>query len=563
MSVRLHGISSDGVSADVVSLLNGKLSSMVANEQGSFARDPKFISGFVIRLNEEDLNELGSIDVRIGDHLHRVPRERLEGYFSIVQDAGRVSLRSSDRFFVDRSALPFIDRCMTWKGDLKVLRMALGGHLPILIYNALFALVFLGVPSWLSAGRRDDHVLARLAAAFFPKPSSTDGERLAAKHRCRAGYRIASAILAVLCGFLFVNQALPGESYPSDLRHHTKMIGSGYSFLHLLLGATRSAFEALAHGSSDHLPSLLMAGLLTLSVMLVSVTLSIYFTRRYDSVSPCLSDFFSIALVLVSMGIYDPWNIGGLYHGIATPNVWHNPTLIFCRVFSLGVFIVLTRLLDRAAERRLRIGPFVLLAVFSFFSMWAKPSFLITFLPAAAVIVPYLLVRRRIRLEVAVLAGVAMSVSLIPLWLIYSKVSASSGSSGAIVFAFNAAQSNLIRFPLDLVLSSAFPLFVVWNVARTRRRVSTGLSLAFVNYIFSMLIRFFVTESGDRMRHGNFGWSYSIALFFMFFAAVEEFYFTRRDDSRVVRLAGNALFSWHLVSGMYYLAIVLLGYSYK
>ena len=545
ISIQIHGISSDLVSIDAFSIRNQTRYSFCDNGNGSLGRGAGYISGFEMKVSEDDFEKIEAGNVCIGPTSYLIPSARFGEYFTIKRNRGSVRLRSTDRFAGKASAVPVLSQCITWKGDAQVVGQALQRYFPVLIYNILLVFIFLGIPLWRVSQKRNPLSRSIWGEARFP-----------------GGYALALVLLTVLCGVLFACQSLPGERYPSDMRSHVESIGTGYSFLHLFLGTLQRVFEATLECPSSSLPSLLMAGVLTLSVLMVSISLNIYFRKRHADSSPRLANFMSIALMLVSMGIFNPWNVGRLYAGISTPNVWHNPTFLFCRLFSLGVFVLMTGLLESRVDQKPRIRTYVLLSALSFFSMWAKPSFLMSFLPASALIVVIQLFRHRMSLQAAVLTGMAFLLSLLPLWLIYTRVYVSPESSGGIVFAFNAAQSNLALFFPGLVLSSAFPLYVVWRRIRGRN-LSVVLSLAFANYLVAIFIRFFVAETGERMTHGNFGWSYSLALFFLFFAAAEDFFFTRKEREEKSRVFGNFLFFWHLISGLYYFGVLLLGYSYS
>ena len=159
------------------------------------------------------------------------------------------------------------------------------------------------------------------------------------------------------------------------------------------------------------------------------------------------------------------------------------------------------------------------------------------------------------------MSGVALLPSLLPLLCIYSRVYDQPISTVGVVVAFDAMQKGLANIPLSICLSSAFPLFVFFLAVR-RKQVSRLFALAFVNYVISILIRYLLAEN-TRAQYGNFGWTFQMALFFLFITAIEEFYFKKWRGKLWVRTVSNFLFLWHLVSGIYYFGLILLGYSYK
>lgn len=248
-----------------------------------------------------------------------------------------------------------------------------------------------------------------------------------------------------------------------------------------------------------------------------------------------------------------------LYLGTGTPNPWHNPTFIFCKPFSILVFICLLKSLDYFKGKTGYIKELFLLSIFSILSMWAKPSFLMSFLPSVAIIFIYKFVKKEISVNFLILVAFSLLPSLIPLFIMNNMVFNSANSTNTIIFTMGQVWSNHSKnIPLSIVLAAAFPLYVfILNI----KQLSTSHLLAFTNYIIAMLIYFFLAENGARIYHGNFSWSYLFALFFLFFVSIEEFFF-KKKNSHLLYITGWGLFCLHLISGLYYLFVIAVGHNY-
>jgi hypothetical protein len=376
----------------------------------------------------------------------------------------------------------------------------------------------------------------------------------------------ATFIFCCINFFIFYCQATSTTGYPSDLPAHIGFItnpggcgdpSAGYSLLHQLirLGALILAFLKINIGGIN---SILIILTLVVSQLFTLILIRFFLKERYKEVNPYFIDFFSISVMLISMVIINPFS-PPLYLGTGTPNVWHNPTYIFCKPFCLLVFIFLLKSYDYFIEKKEYTKMLFLLSLFSVLSMWAKPSFLMSFLPSVAIIFIYKYFKKEISIRFLVLLAISLLPSIIPFIYTNYKVFHYPNSTESVIIAvgrvWNAQSKNI---PLSILLAMAFPLYVfILKV----KKLSTPHLLVFINYLTAMLIYFLFAEKGFRMYHGNFSWGYKYAMFFMFLVSIEEFFFKNRPAPLLYKI-GWVLFLLHLLSGLYYLIIVALGHNY-
>lgn len=286
--------------------------------------------------------------------------------------------------------------------------------------------------------------------------------------------------------------------------------------------------------------------------------LSGYFKTRYKNLSPYINSFLTFSLLTVSMIVPNPFS-SPYYLGIGTPNPWHNPTYMFCRPFSLLVFIYLINSYHKHQAKTSFAKDLVLVAIFSLLSMSAKPSFLISFLPAVCIVFVILLIKKEVSIKYIIGVGLSLLPALIPLLLLNSAVYGSPQANGKVILNPGGVwQTSRYGIPLSIVLGMAFPLYVF---AIKIKKLPLSFILAFVNYVIASLVFYFLAESGERYIHGNFGWTYMFGMFFMFFVSMEEFFLKHRYG-KAVSSVGWGLFLLHFLSGLFYLTWIGFGHSY-
>jgi hypothetical protein len=376
-----------------------------------------------------------------------------------------------------------------------------------------------------------------------------------------------TAITFIFCCilfFIFYSQVTSTKGYPSDVHAHIGFIinpgnyaPAGYSLLHQFI-KVGVHFLSFLKISKLSLCSILMILTLVTSIFITLMVVNNYFQKRYREVNPYIIDLMSLALMILSMIILNP-NSPHLYLGTGTPNPWHNPTYIFCKPFSILVFIYLLKSIELSQEKKDCTKELIFLTLFSVLSMWAKPSFLISFLPSVVLLFIYKLLKKEISFKFLILVGISFLPSLVPLFIMNSTIFNSANSTNTIIIAAGQVWSNHSKnIPLSIVLAAAFPLYVfILNI----KHLSTAHLLVFINYILAMLIYFFLAEKGVRMYHGNFSWGYLFALFFLFFISIEEFFFKKKIPKGFY-IPGLGLFLLHLFSGLFYFSVIAAGHNY-
>lgn len=370
-------------------------------------------------------------------------------------------------------------------------------------------------------------------------------------------FTITAVILSYLFCCLFFFQAAMAKTFDSDILPHIQKAHSltdGYSLLHKIVYALVK-ISLPANQPAINASILIMPILLALSIFFSILIIHHYFYSKYPHKSPYLTGFLPIALIFVSMIIYNPYN-NYLFISSSSPNVWHNPTVIFSRTFAILTFLYVLQIYYRYRSKKIYFKEALPIMLFSILSMWAKPSFLTSFLPSVAILFIYLYFKKKISLKFLFVIGLSLLPSFILFFFIQDSL---FNDKSYVVFAFARVwRSFSTNIPFSIVQAAAFPLYILLiNV----KRLSFAFILSFINYIISLLIYLCLAEEGVRILHGNMVWGYILGMFFFFVFAAEEFFF-KHQYTRTQKITGWTLFMIHFASGVFYFIKIMSGGEY-
>lgn len=220
-------------------------------------------------------------------------------------------------------------------------------------------------------------------------------------------------------------------------------------------------------------------------------------------------------LLMLAMPLPNWWK-SGVYLGQPTPNVWHNPTTIFCMPLVLMLFPIGVR-----STESLRLGDSLLTGVLFVICALAKPNFPLAFAPACGLMLALRLWQKE-SVRRVLMCGVAM---LLPLVLLmgaqFLLTFGSESKAGIAIAPFKIWREYSPNFPASTVLGLAFPLAVVCLFPRSV--VSDRfLCWAWVTQVLAGLQFILLTETGDRWSHANFAWGtiFAAAITFIYSARV-------------------------------------------
>lgn len=273
---------------------------------------------------------------------------------------------------------------------------------------------------------------------------------------------------------------------------------------------------------------------------------------------------FVIPVFIIPMAQY-----GMRMYGSYIGSIWHNETYIGMRFFAVLILLSFYDTNDRYLERFSLKGFILQCLLFTAVNI-VKPSFIIAFAPAMLIMMICDIIKAKgkgfakwIMYGLPVLIGSAI--------LIYQYKVLFTGTgedSSHVIFAVGEGLKNS-RFPiLDFVRSYAFPLCVF--VFHYKELIRSKFHLVCcLGWLFSFLEFLFLSESGDRSFHNNFGWGLCLFTFLLFCLSI-GFYLNDvslykkngngGDKKRFYKLvAGKLLLIAHFISGILYFYNILIG----
>jgi len=358
--------------------------------------------------------------------------------------------------------------------------------------------------------------------------------------------------------YLFYAQSLSlDNAYPSDLGAHISAglgMYTNYSLISVLEGWL---FKSIG----NTITVAFFLALLTIMTVIATYYLFKEFFKNTE-VNKYLLQLFAFISNFV-MAIYLPWINPYQYISNLGPNIYHNSTYLGMKLIGIIVLIQFFRIFDHYLDR-IDIKKWLLFAFLLIIANGIKPNFFVFFAPAMFV---YLLIdlinsKGKKSLNVLIL-GSAVLPSLLILFIQYTLLF-NSGADGGITIAFGKMIGMVTNNAfVSVVQSLAFPLFVLcFNLKELSKDKKYGFMWLLL--FFSLLQYLLFIETGDRMAHGNWGWGYTYAIFFVFIGSIYKLYENFHERTKSIRGRGYItiavmLLIMHLFWGMVYYAKLLLG----
>lgn len=275
------------------------------------------------------------------------------------------------------------------------------------------------------------------------------------------------------------------------------------------------------------------------------------------------------------------------YIGLQSGTIWHNSTYLGMKFAAVCLLLLYYRLQERY-EKAFSVRDFVCFTLLLVFVNLMKPNFFLCFAPAMAVMLLTDCIRAGGKtLGRQVLFGIPVVLSLAV--VIYETMVLFEGdrsdSSITVALAYNLRRQT--QHPVaSLFQSAAFPLLVLAGNPKALKE-DRVFRMSWLIWLFGLLEYLFLCENGPRKNHGNMSWGYSFCLFLVFVICIcrlcqkiREFYLARQESgaaslgayirqegigraaSLLYLAASGALFAWHLICGVQFLAILYQGGSY-
>ncbi|MCI9680072.1 MAG: hypothetical protein HFI26_01670 [Lachnospiraceae bacterium] len=267
----------------------------------------------------------------------------------------------------------------------------------------------------------------------------------------------------------------------------------------------------------------------------------------------------TICLLFVT-ALYMPWFNQEIYLGQSSPTIWHNPTNLAVKPVALLCFLCFLELYRE--WNKVQIGLLVKTSLLLLLSCFIKPSFIQGFLPAAALFLLLELFPNRGRTFGfslnAALMFVPSGIYFIVQYLLMFGVEENRKIG---IRPFEVMKLDSPNPLISILIGIAFPLFVLVALGAKKVFSDKPLWLAVLFYVISLL-EFILFIEETEPASGNFEWCMQLAMFVLFVMTALRFY-QHSWEKTWIRAAGNLLFLYHVISGVWYYIWILIFSSWQ
>jgi hypothetical protein len=367
----------------------------------------------------------------------------------------------------------------------------------------------------------------------------------------KLNYPLLFLLLTTFIGisFLVYHQVFSLENYISDTKEHIKFVHK-YFFStepfyipHPLWHYGVKITSELLFVSIEYGAIVFSACLITLWVYMVYVTIK-YFLKIDSHGSLTLLTFIIIIIAPLTV----PWYNGVIYFGQGSPNIWHNVTLWAVKPFALLTMFFTVEALKKNKHSYYFVAFIALLG-----SMMAKPSFILVFLPSIALLA---LIKKVINRELILFYLISALLSIAILFYQYTHTFTMETSHIVIDFlgVWSFSSQNI---PISILLALAFP--ITFFILETKIIHDYYIQLSWLQTLIGIILFATFAQSGPYYFHGNFGWSYMIALSLLYVFSIIKFAKIYKDLYFTKRIILLTLLTLQTLTGLIYLIKVLQG----
>lgn len=387
----------------------------------------------------------------------------------------------------------------------------------------------------------------------------------------RKGFSLGQAIAAaiLLAAFFAVSfwlhylQMFEPGTHVSDLWDHLRLATQGESW----------RFYSINTFIFLWLDKLMPGGFLVVVFMAAVETLVIPTTwwvmkRAWPAAKPFLL-FLAALFSNLAIAVYIP-GTGRLYLGTFSGTIWHNPTYSLLKLFAVLAFGFFLEAYAAYREKCFPVKAWLWLMAMLFLATLAKPNFIISFVPAVAILLlaDFLQSKGKAFGRICWLASAALPG--LGLMMAQSLLVFNPESDTGVQFSFLGVLSLHSRnIKVDLVKSLAFVLVAalfllpqVWKAASFR--------VAGLNLVFGLGYCLLLAESGYRFQDANFFWGGHMAVYlmtvtmlgFLCEAMAKSLPSPKRWPEFAAYILQWGVFALHVVSGLLYLYLLLTGHPF-
>ncbi len=229
---------------------------------------------------------------------------------------------------------------------------------------------------------------------------------------------------------------------------------------------------------------------------------------------------FLLPLTLVTVSPISIFTLAqrNLYLGYIGINVYHNPTVILLKTFSVLLFWLI---MDHFQETNSALKQIVGISSITILNIISKPVYIICFVPVIVFMTFVRSIRKKnVNYKLMIFGLIIPSVILLSILFLATY---RTDDGGGIAFApFEVIHQYIPTIGGSisrLILSITFPLMVLVLFYK-RILLEPRLIAAYGTLLISILLMYLFKETGERMNHGNFWWGAEVSLLIVFIEGV-------------------------------------------
>jgi hypothetical protein len=360
---------------------------------------------------------------------------------------------------------------------------------------------------------------------------------------------LTSIILIAIVSFLVYQQFFTNY-YPSDSKLHINILNNyfsknNYYIPHPLWHLTTFILSKISFLSVEYSAVIVSAFYVWLWYILVYFFIKNKLSNIYTS--NILILISSIVIIIGPLCI--PWYNKLIFLGQGSPNIWHNVTLWTVKPFALLATWYSIEGLAKQDTKKL-----ILATVFTLISIFAKPSFIIMFLPALLI---YALATKEIK-DILFIKFYMILSTLSILILLYQYTHTFNKDEGKIIIDFLGVWSLYSpNIAVSIILALAFPLSFV--VLESDILNDKYILISWIMIFVSVIYYATFAQTGRFYSHGNFGWSYMIAMSLLYLFSIVKFFEIYESLHFIKKIILSVLLFLQTIIGVYYLYHILIG----
>ncbi len=359
-----------------------------------------------------------------------------------------------------------------------------------------------------------------------------------AKNKFEKLQRPADIVFLLCCMGTFLSETflayrqivLYNGKYLSDLSLHIA-IARRDQYYYRMIGFLVNTMD---HITTNPWALALSMGVLVLLTVIGNYFLIRFFTKRFTE-SRIPAQIMAV-LALYTGPIYIPKFMPYFYAKTQSKYAWQNPTQIMLTVFSVFALLAFYKAYEHYMEKISTKG-WAMLALAFLVSAYAKPSFIMAFFPAAAMILLADLFRKDTglkpmsRFRQIFILGMTMLPACIYFLLLNNTVfgesrqevtsSAGREASKVVIDLGRAYFNQDFSITLSILAGLAFPLFVLLFNLRELKKPEYAVS--WLTVLWGYAEHFTFSETGPRATHGNFAWGKKVAIYLVFAVSMAKF----------------------------------------